>query len=139
MGYDYEAERREAVQAGQRALDSLKQAQAELNSAKNWGIADLIGGGLLTTLCKRSKMDRAQYYMDEAKRDLQLFRKELSDVSDASHLNVQTGDFLTFADYFFDGFVADWLVQSRISQARSQVDEAVRRVEGILIQLESRA
>ncbi len=43
--YDYEKERLEAVSAGQRALDSLNLAKNELNSAKNWGIVDLIGGG----------------------------------------------------------------------------------------------
>lgn len=135
MAYDYEMERQEAVRAGERALDSLKRAKDELNSAKNWGIVDLIGGGFISTLCKRSKMDQAQHYMDEAKKDLRLFRKELSEIDQESHLNVQTGDFLTFADYFFDGLVADWLVQDRISQARTQVDDAISRVEGILVQL----
>ncbi len=133
--YDYEKERLEAVSAGQRALDSLNLAKNELNSAKNWGIVDLIGGGLLSTLCKRSKMDQAQSYMDDAKSDLKRFQKELSDITDESNLNVQTGDFFTFADYFFDGLAVDWLVQDRINQAREQVDEAISRVEGILAQL----
>lgn len=133
--HDYEKERLEAVSAGQRALDSLNLAKNELNSAKNWGIVDLIGGGFLPTLCKRSKMDQAQSYMDDAKSDLKRFQKELSDITDESNLNVQTGDFLTFADYFFDGLAADWLVQDRINQAREQVDEAISRVEGILAQL----
>ncbi len=133
--YDYEKERLEAVSAGQRALDSLNLAKNELNSAKNWGIVDLIGGGFLSTLCKRSKMDQAQSYMDDAKSDLKRFQKELSDITDESNLNVQTGDFFTFADYFFDGLAVDWLVQDRINQAREQVDEAISRVEGILAQL----
>ena len=133
--YDYEKERLEAVSAGQRALDSLNLAKNELNSAKNWGIVDLIGGGFLSTLCKRSKMDQAQSYMDDAKSDLKRFQKELSDITDESNLNVQTGDFFTIADYFFDGLAADWLVQDRIKQAREQVDEAISRVEGILAQL----
>ena len=90
--YDYEKERLEAVSAGQRALDSLNLAKNELNSAKNWGIVDLIGGGFLSTLCKRSKMDQAQSYMDDAKSDLKRFQKELSDITDESNLNVQTGD-----------------------------------------------
>ena len=41
----------------------------------------------------------------------------------------------TDADYFFDGLVADWLMQDRINKARAQVDEAIRRVEGIMGQL----
>ena len=37
MAYDLEKEKREAVDAGNRALRSLRAAQDNLNSAKNWG------------------------------------------------------------------------------------------------------
>ena len=50
--------------------------------------------------------------------------------------NIDTGDFLSFADYFFDGFVVDWMVQDRINTARRQVDEAIRRTEYIVNQLQ---
>lgn len=36
MGYDIEKEKREAIEAGQRALSSLRTAKENLNSAKNW-------------------------------------------------------------------------------------------------------
>lgn len=39
---------------------------------------------------------------------------------------------LSFADWFFDGFAVDWMVQSRINQAKEQVEEAIYRVERIL-------
>ena len=39
--YDYEKEKREAVNAGRRALNSLQAAQKELESAKNWGLVDM--------------------------------------------------------------------------------------------------
>ena len=41
MAYDLEKEKREAVDAGNRALRSLRAAQDNLNSAKNWGIWDM--------------------------------------------------------------------------------------------------
>ena len=41
MAYDLEKEKREAIVAGQRALNSLRAAQNELNSAKNWGLWDM--------------------------------------------------------------------------------------------------
>lgn len=135
MDYNYEKERQEAIDAGNRALFSLRAAQGQLNSAKNWGVVDLLGGGLITSIIKRSKMDDAQRYMEEAKRDLQTFSNELRDVSQSISLDFCSGDFLRFADYFFDGLVADWLVQDRIHNARQQVDEAIRRVEQILRQL----
>ena len=36
MGYDIEKEKREAIEAGRRALNSLQAAKENLNSAKIW-------------------------------------------------------------------------------------------------------
>lgn len=136
MSYDLEKEKREAMDAGNRALRSLKEAQNNLNSARNFGIWDMFGGGFISTMAKHSKMDRAKQNMEQAKYDLRNFSRELNDVNMACHLDIETGDFLSFADWFFDGFVVDWMVQDRINQASNQVAEAIRRVEGILRQLQ---
>ena len=45
MGYDIEKEKREAIEAGCRALNSLQAAKENLISAKNWGLVDMFGGG----------------------------------------------------------------------------------------------
>ena len=126
-------ERQEAIDAGERALDSLYGVRKELESAGNWGLLDMFGGGMFITFVKHSKMNDAQRYMERAKRDLAAFSRELADVSET--LNINSGDFLTFADYFFDGFVADMMVQSRIHDAQRQVDDAIYRVESILSRL----
>lgn len=136
MAYNLEKEKREAINAGRKALASLKQAQKDLDSAKNWGFWDMIGGGTISTVIKHSKMDRAKQNMQEAKYALKSFSKELNDVNMALHLDIETGDFLSFADWFFDGFFVDWMVQNRIRQASAQVSEAIRRVEGVLKKLE---
>ena len=127
MGYDIEKEKREAIEAGQRALSSLRTAEENLNSAKNWGLVDML---------KHSKMDQARQNMEQAKYDLRNFSRELNDVNMACNLKINTGDFLSFADYFFDGFVVDWMVQDRINNARHQVEEAIRRTEYIINQLQ---
>ena len=126
-------DRQEAIDAGERALDSLYGVRKELESAGNWGLLDMFGGGMFTTFVKHSKMNDAQRYMERAKRDLAAFSRELADVSET--LNINSGDFLTFVDYFFDGFVADMMVQSRIRDAQRQVDDAIYRVESILSRL----
>lgn len=135
MAYDLEKEKREAVDAGRRALESLRAAQEDLNSAKNWGLWDMFGGGFISTMVKRSKMDTAKRHMEQAKYDLQTFSRELRDVSISYNLDIETGDFLSFADWFFDGFFVDWMVQERINKAGDQVAEAIRQVENILRQL----
>ena len=132
MSYNYEMEVREAIEAGERSLQSLRLVQGELNSAGNWGIVDILGGGLITDLFKHSKMNNASRYMDEARYDLQRFQRELRDVTINTNLNINVGDFLTFADFFFDGFIADIMMQSKIKDAKRQVEEAIYRVEMIL-------
>lgn len=136
MSYNWEKERMEAIGAGYRALESLREAQHNLNSAKNWGIWDMFGGGFISTMAKHSKMDRAKQNMEQAKYDLRQFSRELNDVNMTGYFDIETGDFLSFADWFFDGFIVDWMVQDRIHQAAAQVAEAIYRVEDILRRLE---
>ncbi len=136
MTYDIEKEKREAIDAGNRALKSLKNAQENLRSAKNFGIWDMFGGGFFPTMIKHSKMDKAKQNMEQARYDLKKFSKELDDVNINFNLDIQTNSFLTFADYFFDGFAVDWLVQDRINQAAAQVADAIYRVENILKELQ---
>ena len=135
MGYDIEKEKREAIEAGQRALSSLRTAEENLNSAKNWGLVDMFGGGFFSTMLKHSKMDQARQNMEQAKYDLRNFSRELNDVNMACNLNINTNDFLAFADYLLDGFVIDWMVQNRINKAKQQVREEIRRTENIIDQL----
>ena len=135
MEYNYEKEKQEAIDAGNKALRSLRKAQENLSSAKNWGIFDMLGGGFISTMVKHSKVDQAKENMEQAKYDLRSFSKELNDVNIACNLNIETGDFLSFADWFFDGLIVDWMMQDRINQASQQVEEAIRRVEDILRQL----
>ena len=123
---------REARAAGVRALNSLRRAQRALDGAHGWGIADLLGGGFITTMVKHAKLDEAKEAMEQARFDLDRFRDELMDV-DVPQIDV--GEFLTFADFFFDGLLADCLVQSRISQARARLEAACGRVEAALRQL----
>jgi hypothetical protein len=119
----------EAIDAANDALYHLNGARSYLNSAGNWGLLDIFGGNLLTGLFKHSKMQKAEYEIQEAKYALQKFSRELRDVSGYSSIHID--DFLTFADFFFDGLIADLFVQSKISDAKRQVDEAIYRVEGI--------
>ena len=67
---------REAIQAGEAALSSLKNAREKLDSAKNWGIFDIVGGGFVSSLIKHSRMDDAQEYMEEAKQNLRRFENQ---------------------------------------------------------------
>ena len=129
----------EAIQAGERALASLRKAEEKLTSASNWGLWDIFGGGLISGIVKHSKMNEATTYLEDAKRNLTVFKKELSDVNGTYNLQLEIGEFLSFADFFFDGFIADYLVQTKINNAKQQVHEAICSVSAIVGQLKTKA
>ena len=133
--YNRDIEIREAIDAGKRALRSLKEAKSSLSSARNWGLFDLFGGRTISGLMKHVKIGDAKSSLNQAKYDLERFSRELSDVRDLQGLDIEIGDFLTFADFFFDGFFADILVQSKIRQAQDNIDNAIYRVETMLDRL----
>jgi hypothetical protein len=133
--YDYQKEVNEAIQSADNALYYLNNANQYLDSAGGWGILDLLGGGFISTLAKHSKMNKAQQELQQAKYAVQDFKKELQDVGRIDNIDVNVGDFLTFADFFFDGFVADWLVQSKIRDAQKQINDAIYQITYIKNQL----
>ncbi len=127
---------KEAINAADEALFHLRNASRELDKARGWGIWDIIGGGLLTNLIKHGKMRDAEYEIGCAKDALARFDKELRDV--AGYSSVHIDSFLTFADFFFDGLIADILVQSKIRDAMDQCRYAIRDVESVRADLVSK-
>lgn len=124
----------EALEAGDAALDALEGVRAELRSAQNWGTWDLLGGGMLSTMAKHSHIDVARSRAHRAQERLHRFREELADAD--QRLNVSLNDiggFSTFADYFFDGLIADWVVQSKIDNASSACVAAIGRVREAIL------
>ena len=128
---------REAIQAGEAALRSLERAKEKMGRAKNWGIFDMMGGGLFSSLFKHSKIDRASADIEEAKRQLAVFKRELEDVSISEDFSVGIGDGLRFIDTFLDNVFADVVVQSRINSAIERLDKVSGQVRGILTKLYS--
>ena len=127
----------EAINAANDALYHLNRARKSLNSAGNWGLVDIFGGDLISGLVKHSRVGNAEREIEEAKLSLQRFSKELRDVSGYSSIHIN--DFLTFADFIFDGFLADIIVQSKISEAKRQCDKAIRQVSDIKKELQRKA
>ena len=103
--YLMEKEVQEAISAGERALSCLQEAAKELAKARNWGMVDIFGGGLLISIIKHAKINNASSRMDAARNALRVFEKELKDVVMYQELHMEIGDFLTFADFFFDNFL----------------------------------
>ena len=128
---------REAIDAADYALSCLYQASDQLRSASNWGIVDMIGGGFLTSLIKRDKMSQASACMDRARMALESFSKEVRDVNNAMSLGFESMDFIGMADLFFDNFLVDWMVQSKIGENRRKVEITIDKVTTLRNRLEA--
>lgn len=128
----------EAVSAGRAVVDALSRAEDRLGSAKNWGTYDMLGGGMISTAIKHNRIDEAREAIHSAQGALRRFQTELKDVErDVSSVHIDIGGMLTFADYFFDGFIMDWMVQGRINDSLAQVSEKRNQVSRIVSELES--
>lgn len=125
----------EAIRVGEQALQSLHHAEEKLDSAGRWGIFDMFAGGFLSSYMKHSHIKEAELLLEQAKGELQVFQRELSDVGEALHLQIEIGDFLTFADFFLDGFITDYVVQSKISDAKEDIEIGILHVKTILDEL----
>ncbi|MDR9744855.1 hypothetical protein [Paenibacillus taichungensis] len=122
----------EADREGQYLLDALECAEKALSSAGNWGVYDMMGGGMISTHIKRSRMDDAQVAIVDAGRRLRRFQKELEDVKMAVNSELHLGGLLSFADYFFDNLFVDWMVQDKIRKAETQVKDGLSAVRSTL-------
>lgn len=127
----------EAMNAGNEAERHLEKAADSLSSARGWGTWDLLGGGLITDLAKHSNIDNAKYEVEKSQAALSRFRMELADVRINSGISIETGGFAKFADFFFDGLIADWLMQSRINQSQESVYNVRNQVQQVLAKLSS--
>ena len=130
-------ELREAISAGNAALNTAKQVLSSLDSAEGWGTWDLLGGGLVADLAKHSHLDEAQGAVEQLQSQLRRFKTELADVTVQANMQVNVDGFLRFADYFFDGLFADWAVLDKISQSKEQVQNTKQQIETVLSRLNS--
>ena len=128
-------ELREAISAGNSALNTTNHVLSSLDSAEGWGTWDLFGGGLISDLAKYSHLDEAQGNIEHLQSQLRQFKTELADVKITADMQVNVDGFLRFADYFFDGLFADWAVLDQIHQSQSQVSSTKYQLENILTQL----
>lgn len=126
----------EAAAAGRKVLRELERAENLLRSARNWGVYDMLGGGMISTAIKHNRIDEARAALHAAQTAMARFRKELQDVARDAALRLETGPLLKFGDYLLDGLLFDWIVQGKIDEALAQNRRESARVRRIVDDLE---
>ncbi|NLK64300.1 MAG: hypothetical protein GX289_04320 [Tissierellia bacterium] len=125
----------EAVSAGQSAVNSLDSALSSLSSAKGWGTWDMLGGGLISDLAKHSHIDDAMREAEHAHQKLREFKSELADVRINYDISFDIDGLAKFADFFFDGLIADWYMQSKINNSYQSVANVKNQVTSTIYKL----
>jgi hypothetical protein len=126
----------EAIGAGKAVLNVLDKVVNSLKSAKNWGTFDMLGGGLIATAVKHSRIDRARESIHQVQQQLRIFERELADVGSKAEIRIDISSFATFADYIFDGLIVDWIVQSKIGKSLESAVHVAERIRRVLRQLQ---
>lgn len=126
----------EAIEAGQDAQMRLRRIQETLRSAKGWGIYDLLGGGLISGMMKRIRMEKAQQQIEELRGSLKRFNSELKDVQVQCSASAELSEWLNITDLVFDDPLSDWLSLSKIKDAKSEIDRTAEEVTALLAKLE---
>lgn len=121
----------EALVASDKTLIHLNNALKEINAAQNWGIFDILGGGLISTMIKHDRLDGVKKQLSLAKDEAEILRRELADVDMVLDISLNISDFLHFADYFFDGIFADLTVQSKMDVCETDIKKAIVEIERI--------
>lgn len=127
----------EAIEAGRNAQMRLRQIQETLRSAKGWGIYDLLGGGLISGMMKRIRMEKAQQQIEELRGSLERFNSELKDVQVQCNTSAELSAWLSITDLVLDDPLSDWLSLSELKDAKAEIDRTEKEVTALLARLES--
>ncbi|MFT7462843.1 MAG: hypothetical protein ACI9EF_001185 [Pseudohongiellaceae bacterium] len=129
---DFLRELDEALWAGQVAKAALAGLHDCLAKAQALGKLDMLG--LASNWVKFEHLNGAQRHASSANRALSRFAMELTDVQARHHaeLTLEVSQLATFADYFLDDMISDWVVQCRIDKSHRSAGIARTRVSRTL-------
>lgn len=121
----------QAKHAAEDALRAIDAADAKLRNAKGWGIFDMIGGGLISSLIKRSRIQETNALLGDVERSLAVLSKELKDVSYTSPTGASESFGAMMLDIAFDNIFTDIFVQSELNQIGRQLSQLREDVQAV--------
>ena len=122
----------EAEVSGSEVIRLLYSVEEALQVAQGWGTWDIIAGGSVPTVEKHSRIDDARAQMNAVQSMLRKFQRELTDIGEYMDCHIEIGRFSTFADYFFDGLISDFVVQQKVRESLTTVQEMLLHIDRII-------
>lgn len=130
-------EANEAVDAGNDARDIAWQILNALNAAQNWGFADMMGIDFIADVAKHQKISQARQQIEHLQSALRRFKTELVDIHIDQAFQINISSFDAMVDMFFDNFLFDMMVQTKIGQSKREIEKICDQVESLLARLEN--
>jgi len=125
----------EAIEVGESALKAVEHTIKSLERAEEWGVWNMVEAGLISTAVKHNHIDEAKNYAEETQRLLGKLKREISDIKMITNTEILIGTFETFSDYFFDGLIFDWVVQSEIGKSLDSVKNTKNKIDRAMSKL----
>lgn len=130
----------DVLQLGYALRSQLQGIMDILRSSRNWGWADLLGGGPVTGALKRDRMEQDRKALTGLDMILEYFRKKFREAPVVSRISYEEwGNDLFAADFLLDGFVIDALVQVDIVDCQAEMERLYEQTETICKSLRQRA
>lgn len=114
MSKEFDIEVKEAKDVLNSVLNDINIALKYYRSAKNWGLFDLVGGGFITSMVKRNKIEKGNLACERIKANMGRLNKELRDIGYLGDLGIENGLVDNFFDVYFDNIFTDYQVQNQI-------------------------
>lgn len=120
----------EALVAIANANVALTEVERHLGSADGWSTWDVLGGGMVSSMMKQSRMDDAAQAARRADQHLLTLRHELADLThtDRTAPALEMTDLTRFFDVWFDNIFTDFSVAGRIARAQGNLGMCRQRV-----------
>jgi hypothetical protein len=113
------------------ALASLREASQHFSAATDWGVVDLMGGGMMVSAMKHNHLDQAKTAVQRASRGMQQFRNECQELQEMAGTvrgpggAAGAGNHAVMFDMLLDNIITDFRVQGQITQSAQQCAVAI--------------
>ena len=132
-----ELKKQEALSKIDEILSLTNEAKSKFKSARNWGIFDIFGGGLIADLFKHSNLNSVKSLMERISCNLEQLHFILGTIIIPEDYRMNMNGFITFADFVFDDiFFSTWMTFKIISGI-DQVNELENKLLTLKTHLES--
>lgn len=105
----------------QETITHLDKITDQLESAKRWSWADLLGGEFITSMVKRKKMKNISSDLQKLQPQLNALKHNLQDANIQVHSSFNHSTSRQFFDIFFDNAFTDLKVQDEIKQLLTEL------------------